>query len=105
MQYAYEASYVRVRCLSRERIFSRKIDNRLGRTNHDLAFEREFFGDRRAQNRFADISAHHKRPDRANIHDPKFSELLSDQRRLTSVCSTDVYCAKKDDGAHATIKK
>src|SRR5438270_9369088 len=105
MQYAYEASYVRVRCLSLERIFSRKIDNRLCRTNHDLAFEREFFGDRRAQGRFADIFAHHKRPDRTDIHDAKFSKLLSDQRRLTSIRSTDVYCAKKDNGAHAPIRK
>src|SRR5260370_556514 len=104
MEDADEARYVRARGLTCEWIFACKIDNRLRRTNHDLASERQLPGDCRAQNRLADIFADNKRPDCADVDDTELRQLLRDERRLASVRSTDIHCAKKYDASHSDAR-
>jgi hypothetical protein len=88
--------------LSRERIFSRKIDNRFRGNNHDLALEWQPLCDRGAKIRLAHTRAHHKRADRADVHDIELRQLFRDRCRATSIRSTDIYRAKKNHPAHRT---
>src|SRR5205807_8545409 len=97
----HEARYLRARRLSCERIVRCEFDDVARWTNHDLAFKRQLPRDRRAKNRFADIFAHHKRADGANVDDTKFRQLFRDQRWLTSIRPTDVHRAKKYHPAHS----
>src|SRR4029077_20579206 len=60
--------------------------------------------ERGAENGFANIFAHNKRADRANVNDTELRQLFSDQRRLASIGFADVYGTKKDDRSHRRSK-
>src|SRR4029077_21043674 len=74
-------------------------------TNHDLAFERQLPNKRCAENGFANIFAHNKRADRANVNDTELRQLFSDQRRLAAIGFADVYRTKKDHRSHRRSRK
>src|SRR5439155_15505233 len=73
-------------------------------TNHDLAFERQLFGNRSSKSRFAHIFPHHKRADRADVYQAVLRQLLGDSRRLASISSTDIDRTKKNDPSHQGSK-
>ena len=81
-------------------MFRCQFDDVVCRTNHDLAFERQLFCNRGAESRFADIFAHNKRADGADINHTELRQLFSDHRWLTSIRLADVYRAKKGDMSH-----
>ena len=101
-QHANESSNVWSGRVRRKRFSQDKLRNITGRTNHDLAFERQFPGDRGAKNRFTHVFTNDKRADGANVDEAEPGELFGDDRRLTPVCSTDIDRTKKDNPAHFT---
>src|SRR6266699_1439995 len=104
MQDTHESRDVRAERLSCEWILCCEFHDIARWTNHDLAFERQLFGNRSAKSRFAHIFVHHKRADRANVYDTELGHLLRDSRRLASISSTDVYGTKKNDPGHQESK-
>ena len=100
MQDIHESRDVRPGRLSCEWILCCEFHDVARGTDHDLAFERQLFGNRSAQSRFAYIFAHHKRADRSDVDDAEFRQLLRDSRRLASISSTDIHRTKKNDPGH-----
>ncbi len=80
-----------------------KFDDVARGTDHDLAFERQLPCDRRAQCRLADVFANNERADSTDVHDAEPGQLLRDERRLASVCPTDVHRTKKYDRRHGEV--